>query len=143
MAGTVRHVPTLAVVDLNMVQNGNGRGSRGLAMQPVGVAKVGGFFVHKRENGRRTENRPLWNGGPMSSSPSSPEKRDEVEDLAQAIREAIDDEISELAANLASTDDAHLFGDNEFKIRALAHKIAAKAIQQHLSQKKTDTEAPA
>ena len=55
----------------------------------------------------------------MSSSPSSPEKRDEVEDLAQAIREAIDDEISELAANLASTDDAHLFGDNEFKIPPL------------------------
>src|SRR5512135_3547106 len=39
---------------------------------------------------------PLRNGGPMSSSPSSPERRDEVEDLAQAIREAIDDEISEL-----------------------------------------------
>ena len=72
----------------------------------------------------------------MSSTPSSPERRDEVEDLAQAIREAIDDEISELAANLASTDDAHIFGDNEFKIRALAHRIAAKAIQQRLAQKK-------
>ena len=37
----------------------------------------------------------------------------------------------------------HLFGDNEFKIRAIAMKIAAKAYQQHLSQKKTDTTAPA
>jgi hypothetical protein len=32
---------------------------------------------------------------------------------------------------------------NEFKIRALAHKIAAKAIEQHLAQKKTDMREPA
>ena len=61
----------------------------------------------------------------------------------RALREAVDAEISELAADLATTDDAHLFGDNEFKIRALAHKIAAKALEQHLAQKKTATKAPA
>ena len=49
----------------------------------------------------------------------------------------------ELAATLATTDDAHVFGDNEFRIRALAHKIAAKALEQRLAQKKTDTTAPA
>jgi hypothetical protein len=70
------------------------------------------------------------------------EKQAEIEDLEQAIREAIDAEIGELAANLATTDDAHLFGANEFKIRALAHKIAAKAIEQHLARKKTDTREP-
>ena len=79
----------------------------------------------------------------MPSNPRSPGKQAEVEELAQAIREAVDAEISELAANLATTDDAHLFGDNEFKIRALAHKIAAKAFEQHLTQKKTDTKGPA
>jgi len=79
----------------------------------------------------------------MPSTPVPPEKQAEVEDLAQAIREAIDSEIDELAANLATTDDAHLFGDNEFKIRALALKIAAKAVEQHLAQKKTDTKGPA
>ena len=79
----------------------------------------------------------------MSSNPLSPEKRAEVEDLARAIREAIDAEISELAANLATTDDAHIFGDNEFKVRDIAHKIAAKAIEQRLAQKKTDTREPA
>ncbi len=78
----------------------------------------------------------------MSSAPLTPEKQAEINDLARAIREAIDAELNELAANLATTDDAHLFGDNEFKIRALAHKIAAKAIQQRLG-KKTATEAPA
>jgi len=79
----------------------------------------------------------------MSSTPLPPEKRAEVEDLARAIREAIDAEISELAANLATTDDAHIFGDNEFKVRDIAHKIAAKAIEQRLAQKKTDTREPA
>ena len=74
---------------------------------------------------------------------TSPEKQAEIEDLAQAIREAVDAEIDELAANLATTDDAHLFGDNEFKIRAIAHKIAAKAVEQHLARKKTDTKGPA
>ena len=79
----------------------------------------------------------------MPSHPSSPEKRAEIEDLAEAIRQAVDAEINELAANLATTDDAHLFGDNEFKIRALAHKIAAKAFEQHLARKKTAMKAPA
>src|SRR4051794_35970749 len=59
---------------------------------------------------------------PLSSLP--PEKQAEIEDLEQAIREAVDAEIRELAANLATTDDANLFGRNEFTIRALAHKIA-------------------
>jgi hypothetical protein len=79
----------------------------------------------------------------MPTPPVTPEKQAEIEDLERAIRQAIDEEIGELAANLATTDDAHLFGDNEFKIRALAHKIAAKALEQHLAQKKTDTKEPA
>jgi hypothetical protein len=78
----------------------------------------------------------------MPSTPMPPEKEAEIKDLAQAIREAIDAEISELAANLAATDDAHLFGQNEFTIRAIAHKIAAKAVEQHLAGKKTATKAP-
>jgi hypothetical protein len=79
----------------------------------------------------------------MPSPPLPPEKQADIDQLAKEIREAVDAEISELAANLATTDDAHLFGDNEFTIRALAHKIAAKAIEQHLARKKTDTKAPA
>ena len=79
----------------------------------------------------------------MPSAPLPPEKQAEIEDLTRAIHEALDAEIGELAANLATADDAHVFGDNEFRIRALAHKIAAKAIEQRLGQKKTDTTAPA
>jgi hypothetical protein len=72
----------------------------------------------------------------MPSAPMTPEKQAEIEDLSRAIHQAVDAEIGELAAHLATTDDAHLFGDNEFKIRALAHKIAAKAIQQRLEKKR-------
>jgi hypothetical protein len=79
----------------------------------------------------------------MPTAPLPPEKLAEIDKLKQAIREAIDTELAELATNLATTDDAHLFGDNEFKIRAIAHKIAAKAFEQHLAQKKTATKGPA
>jgi hypothetical protein len=89
------------------------------------------------------ENPPCALEATMASTPLSPEKQAEVEDLARAIHQAVDGEIRELAANLATTDAAHLFGDNEFQIRSLAHKIAAKAIEQHLAGKKTVTKAPA
>ena len=56
----------------------------------------------------------------MPTAPVPPEKPAEIADLEQAIREAVDAEIRELAANLAHSDDAHRFGENEFKIRALA-----------------------
>ncbi len=79
----------------------------------------------------------------MSTTPVPPEKRADVERLAREIQDAVAAEIDELAANLLTTDDAHLFGDNEFRIRALAHRIAAKAIERHLAQKKTDTRGPA
>ena len=78
----------------------------------------------------------------MPSAPLPPEKQAEIAGLTQAIREAVDAEIGELAANLATTDDAHLFGANEFTIRSLAHTIAAKAVEQHLARKKTGTKAP-
>jgi hypothetical protein len=78
----------------------------------------------------------------MPSAPLPPEKDAEIQDLAQAIHEAVDAEINELAANLASAADAHLFGQNEFQIRAIAHKIAAKAVERHLAGKKTATKAP-
>jgi hypothetical protein len=78
----------------------------------------------------------------MPSAPRPPEKQAEIQDLERAIREATDAEIHELAEGLATTDDAHLFGANEFKIRAVAHRIAAKAVERHLAGKKTDTTAP-
>ena len=79
----------------------------------------------------------------MLSKSLPPEKLADIEALAEEIRQAVDAEIEELAANLATTDDAHLFGKNEFTIRALAHRIAAKAVERHLAGKKTATKEPA
>lgn len=78
----------------------------------------------------------------MPSAPYPPPRDAAIQDLARAIRAAIDAEIHELAADLVGTDDAHLFGANEFRIRAIAHKIAAKAVERHLAGKKTATKAP-
>jgi hypothetical protein len=72
----------------------------------------------------------------MPSAPLPPEKAAEVQALAEAIRQAVNAEVEELASTLAHTDDQHLFGQNEFKLRDLAHKIAAKALEQRLAQKK-------
>jgi hypothetical protein len=79
----------------------------------------------------------------MSRTPLSPEKQVEIQGLSRAIQEAVVEEIDELAANLATTDDAHLFGANEFEIRAIALRIAAKAVEQRLAGKKTATRGPA
>jgi hypothetical protein len=79
----------------------------------------------------------------MPSAPLPPEKAAEVQALAEAIRQAVNAEVEELASTLAHTDDQHLFGQNEFKLRDLAHKIAAKALEQRLAQKKTATKGPA
>lgn len=79
----------------------------------------------------------------MPSKSLPPEKQADIEQLTREIHEAVDAEIGELAAHLATVDDAHLFGDNEFKVRALAHRIAAKAVERHLARKKTDTRGPA
>jgi len=78
----------------------------------------------------------------MSSAYLSPEKQAEIKSLAEEIHQAIDAEIEDLATNLATTDVAHLFGDNEFKIRAIAHKIAAKAVERHLAGKKMASQKP-
>jgi hypothetical protein len=69
----------------------------------------------------------------MPTAPISPEKRTEIDDLERAIYEA---EVSESNANLATTDDAQRFGKNEFQIRTVALRIAAKADEQPLARKK-------
>lgn len=79
----------------------------------------------------------------MLSTTQSPEQVEAVHTLSQAIREATDAELEQMATTLLATNDTHPFGQTEFTIRALAHKIAAKAIEQHLARKKTATTATA
>ncbi len=79
----------------------------------------------------------------MPSPPLPAEKVSAAQALADAIRTATAAEIDELARTLVATDDSHPFGVTEFKVRELAHKIAAKALEQQLARKKTATTAPA
>jgi hypothetical protein len=79
----------------------------------------------------------------MPSTPLSPQQSAEVNALAQAIREATEAEIHELARTLLATADRDLFCATEVRLRTLAHRIAAKALEQHLARKKTATKARA
>ena len=78
----------------------------------------------------------------MLPTPLSAAKLADAKALAQAIREATEAEIDELARTLVATDDSHPFGQTEFILRDLAHQIAAKALTQHLARKKTATPGP-
>jgi hypothetical protein len=71
------------------------------------------------------------------------ERQAQVRELAQEIAAASEEELLAIADALLTDDPAALFGDTEFKVRELALKIAAKAYQQRLAEKKTATKAPA
>lgn len=77
------------------------------------------------------------------SAPLTAEQEALAHELTQAIHQAADDDIRHIARMLVAADERHLFGNTEFKIRALVLKIAAKAYAAHLAEKKTATKATA
>lgn len=77
----------------------------------------------------------------MAHPALSPEREAQAQQLAQALRQAADEELLAIARTLVATDDSTLFGDTEFAVRELAHRIGAKAYQTFLAQKKTATAA--
>lgn len=77
------------------------------------------------------------------SSTLSTEKELEAQALALRIRELADEELVEIARLLVSKPDHEIFGDTEVELRDLVLKVGAKALQEHLRQKKTATMAAA
>jgi hypothetical protein len=71
------------------------------------------------------------------------EQQAQARELAAAIAEVSEEELLEIARTLLEAEPADLFGATEFKIRDLAHKIAAKAYERRLAQKKSATRPPA
>jgi hypothetical protein len=67
----------------------------------------------------------------------------QARELAAAITEASEEGLLEMARTLVDADPASLFGQTECKVRASAHRIAAKAYQRRLAQKKSVTSPPA
>jgi hypothetical protein len=66
-----------------------------------------------------------------------------AQELVTRLRCETDEELLALARLLVSKEDRDLFGDTEFEVRKLVHRIGAKAYETHLAQKKTATKAPA
>jgi hypothetical protein len=73
----------------------------------------------------------------------SAEQEAQAQQLAHDLARAVHDELLQMARLLVAADTAALFGDTEFKVRDLALRIAARAYQQQLAEKKTATSAPA
>ena len=65
----------------------------------------------------------------------------QAQELAGRIQERVHDDILALARLLVSKDDPHLFGETEFQVRDLVHRMGADAIAEHL-KKKTATKGP-
>ena len=59
----------------------------------------------------------------------------QAQQLARQIAALAHDEFLQIARTLVAANDAALFGDNEFKVRDLIHKVAAKAYRQRLALK--------
>jgi hypothetical protein len=108
----------------------------------VSVSKVGGIFVHKPNQDALGEKSPTLREAAMPE-PLPPDQDAAAQSLAEELQDAIQGELQEMVQLLQQADPASLFGPTEFKVRDLALKIAAKAYQQRLAQKKTATLPPA
>lgn len=74
-----------------------------------------------------------------SRSSLSAAKEAEAQALAQRIRELADEELLQMARLLVGKPDREIFGDTEFQLRDILLKVGAKALEEHLRQKKTAT----
>jgi hypothetical protein len=77
------------------------------------------------------------------SAPLTEQQETLAHELAQAIHQAADDDIRQIARMLVAAEERQLFGNTEFRVRDLVLKIAAKAYNIHLAEKKTATTAAA
>jgi hypothetical protein len=67
----------------------------------------------------------------------------QAQELAQALEGLAREELQAIARLLVRAAPEDLFGDTEFKVRDLIHRVAAAAFERHLASKKTATTAPA
>jgi hypothetical protein len=79
----------------------------------------------------------------MSSPLRGPEGEARVEALADQMQEANRPLLVKLARLLLSKKDSELFGQTEFEVRDLVHRIGAQAYEAALAEKKTATRGPA
>jgi len=71
------------------------------------------------------------------------EQEAQAQELAAAIAQAAQEDLLAIARDLVRCGDTSLFGETEFRIRDAILRVAAKAYEQRLAQKKTATRGPA
>ena len=72
-----------------------------------------------------------------------PAQEAQAQELATALAQAAHDDLLAIARDLVRCDTASLFGQTEFRVRDAILRVAAKAYEQALAQKKTATKGPA
>jgi len=80
----------------------------------------------------------------MSRLALTPEQAELADRIFQALRQAAETDLRQLADLLASKPDRQLLGQTEFEVRDRGHKIGAKAFETALEErKKGGTKGPA
>lgn len=79
----------------------------------------------------------------LSQQPLSPELEAQAQELLARLRPQAEEDLLALARLLVSKEDGELFGETEFEVRDVVHRLGAKAYSAHLSGKKKATKAPA
>jgi hypothetical protein len=69
--------------------------------------------------------------------PLSPELEAQAQELVTRLRPQAESDLLALARLLVSKPERDLFGETEFDVRTIVHRIGAKAYETHLAQKKT------
>jgi hypothetical protein len=72
-----------------------------------------------------------------------PAQEAQAQELAAAITQAAHEDLLAIARDLVRSDTASLFGETEFRVRDAILRVAAKAYERLLAQKKTATKGPA
>jgi hypothetical protein len=80
----------------------------------------------------------------MSFAHLPDEQARRAEQLLESLKASTEHDLRAIAELLASKPDSQLFGQTEFQLRDLAHRLGAKALQTAAEQrKKGGTEVPA
>lgn len=74
--------------------------------------------------------------------PLSPELEAQAQELVARFRPQAEEDLLALARLLVSKEDRELFGETEFEVRDLVHRVGAKAYSAHLAGKKKATKVP-
>jgi hypothetical protein len=107
----------------------------------VSVSKVGGIFVYKRKASRLVDKSTFRIRGTAMKKPLTDEQQAQAQTLVETLRPRLESALQQLAELLVAHHDAP-FGQPEFQLRDLLHRLGADALQTALAEKKTAITAP-